>query len=62
MRGKVTRRQLAKTLATPAVALAQKSGGQDLNLLARSETRRWSDAMAKVKVPMSAEPAVHFKA
>jgi hypothetical protein len=65
---KFTRRQLALAISTSAIVLAQTPAAPlpsnpDEELKAVRETiRQNSEALAKVEVPMSAEPAVHFRA
>lgn len=68
MTPRVTRRQLAAALALPAVLLSQAppislpgNAGEELQA-ARDQLRQNGEALAKVQVPMTAEPAVHFKA
>jgi hypothetical protein len=65
----MTRRELM--LAAPVALLAQPPQSQQPDLpknpeqeltAARDAQRRNADEMAKVTLPMSTEPAVHFKA
>jgi len=62
----MTRRQLAGAVLataamaqTPPVAPANPAGELEA---ARQQNLRVSEALAKVKVPMDAEPAFHFSA
>jgi hypothetical protein len=62
----VTRRTLARVLAATAVlpweAPAQPQSNPEETLkAAREEMRGYSQALAAVKVPMTTEPACHFK-
>ncbi len=67
---KVTRRKLAAAFAAPALAQAaaaaeqaQKPEPQQTELAKdRGELREMSTALAKISVPMTAEPAFQFKA
>jgi hypothetical protein len=63
-----TRRTLGAVLATSVVVLAQTPASplpsnpdEELKVV-RDAIRQNSEALAKVEVPMSAEPAVHFRA
>jgi hypothetical protein len=63
----VTRRSLARVLAAAAVApkpsQAQPPSSADADLQsARDRMRSNAQQIAKVKLPMAVEPAVHFKA
>jgi len=68
---KLTRRQAAAALSIPVMALAQApqsltpslpaNSEEELNA-ARAVLRDNSDQLARVALPMSTEPAVHFKA
>jgi hypothetical protein len=65
----MTRRQLAGTLALPALftqaagtAAAQQAGAQDLDALARRSLERNREALAKFKIDTSIEPAFRFEA
>jgi hypothetical protein len=63
----VTRRSLARVLAAAAVAPkiseAQQPPSTDADLQsARDRMRSNAELIAKVKLPMAVEPAVHFKA
>jgi hypothetical protein len=65
---KFTRRQLALAISTSAIVLAQTPApplpsSPDEELKAVRETlRQNSEQLAKVELPMSTEPAVHFRA
>jgi hypothetical protein len=67
MTSKVTRRQLATTLAVAAAAVAQtpapplpKNPEEELKA-ARDDYRSNAEQMAKVELEMFTEPAFHFK-
>jgi len=68
MSRKMTRRDLAAVLgsaATVAVVRAQNAPvnpPEDLNAAAKNQLRQNADAMAKVELSMSTEPAFVFKA
>jgi hypothetical protein len=67
MSTKLTRRELALVVSTSAVLLAQAPAplpsNPDEELKAVKETTRQnSDQLAKFDLPMSTEPAVHFRA
>jgi len=66
MKGKMTRRQMAGAMlaataagqapqSTPAPAAGELQAAQEQN-------RRTGDLLAKVKLPLDAEPAFHFSA
>lgn len=63
---KLTRRELAAALA-PAAALAQSQPQtaqqpQDLLAAAKARVKGTSDALAKIEIEMSTEPAFQFHA
>ena len=62
---KITRRAIARILAAsaaiPIIADPQPEPG-DAAKLAREQFEKNAQRMAAVRVPMSTEPAVHFKA
>ena len=61
----LTRRKLTAALLAPAaVAQGQNppASADDLDAAARARLKSDSDAIAKVDVPMSTEPAFSFKA
>ena len=67
MSSKITRRELAAAVSTSAVLLAQPPpplpGNPEEELkAARDQIQRNSEILSKVELPMSTEPAVHFKA
>jgi len=66
MNKKITRRQLAGVAAGSAVvslAIAQVPvTSQDFDRAARESHRVNSEALAKLEIPMSLEPAFQFKA
>jgi len=68
MSTKLTRRELAAALSTSAILLAQTPAppipsNADEELKAVKDTlRQNSEQLAKVDLPMSAEPAVQFRA
>jgi hypothetical protein len=68
MSTKLTRRQLAAVISTSAVVFAQTQvspppSTPDEELKAVRETLRQNfEQLAKVELPMSTEPAVHFRA
>jgi hypothetical protein len=65
---KMTRRDLASILgsaASVAVVCAQNppaTPSEDLNAAAKDQLRQNADAMAKIELSMSTEPAFQFKA
>jgi len=65
---KMTRRDLAAVLGSAAAVAAVRAqdpaAGQpeDLNAAAKEQLRKDGEAMAKVELPMSTEPAFQFKA
>lgn len=63
---KVTRRALAQIVlaqaAAPQVPPTAAPSGDDLLTAAREQTRKNTEALAKVALPMSTEPAFTFKA
>ncbi len=59
---KLTRRELAATMASAAPLAAQYPPNEDLSQKAREQVRRNADQLAKREVPMATEPAFHFKA
>ena len=65
---KITRRDLAAVLGSAAgTALAHgqetpASQPEDLNAVAKDQIRKNTEALAKVDLPMSTEPAFRFKA
>lgn len=64
MPAKVTRRLLASLAAAPLLpqASAQQPQAEDDIEIQRQRLRRNVEQMAKVKLPMSTEPATVFKA
>jgi hypothetical protein len=59
----LTRRKLAATLLAPAAALPQTATPPaDEAAAARARLKTNADALARVDVPMSTEPAFSFKA
>jgi hypothetical protein len=58
---KLTRRQLVAVLA-PAAALAQTQPAEDALAAAKAKVKATSDALAKLDLPMSTEPAFQFRA
>lgn len=61
----ITRRKLAlAVLGAPAAARAAQtpSAPEDLTAAAAEQVRKNSEALAKLDVPMSTEPAFEFKA
>jgi hypothetical protein len=68
MSTKLTRRELAAVISTSAVLLAQTaapplpSNAEEELKAARDTLRQNSEQLAKVELPMSTEPAVHFRA
>ena len=63
----VTRRKLALTLAAtaaiPTIAIAQPHSASDEETQSAHDLMRTnSQALAKVKLPMTTEPPFHFKA
>jgi len=70
MKSKITRRQLAGAMLVTAAAAqsppqaspeAPSNAAAELEA-ARAQNQRTRDALAKVQVPIDAEPAVHFTA
>lgn len=67
MANPLTRRELAGAVLGSAAALAQSPGqtartpDEELEA-ARAQNRRNAEALAKVQLPMSAEPAFRFSA
>ena len=69
MSTRVTRRELAAALAVSAALRGQSVGGpslpqksdEDLKA-ARVQVRQNGEILAKFPIPMTAEPAIHFKA
>jgi hypothetical protein len=59
---KLTRRKLAAALLAPAAAAQQQPPPADDLAAARARLKANADAIAKVEVPMSTEPAFSFKA
>jgi hypothetical protein len=64
---KITRRKLATTLVSSAVAAAQTiqpvpSTPEEELKAARASNRRNAEVLQKFKVPMATEPAFQFKA
>ena len=65
---KMTRRKLAAALTAPALARTAAAAGQEqpkqADVLAsdRAQLRDLSQALAKVAVPITTEPAFQFKA
>jgi len=68
MSTKLTRRELAAVISTSAVLLAQTpapplpANADDELKATRDTIRQNSELLAKVEMPMSTEPAVHFRA
>ena len=58
---KLTRRKLPAALLAPAAA-AQTTPSSDPVQAARDRTKANAEAVAKVNLPMSTEPAFQFKA
>ena len=63
---KMTRRQLAATAIASAAAMPQNppaapDSPEELLAAARSQVQRNGEALAKVAIPMSLEPAFQFK-
>jgi hypothetical protein len=64
----ITRRNLAAALASAASITAVRaqapstSQPEDLNAAAQEQIRKYREALAKVDLPMSTEPAFLFKA
>jgi len=62
MEAKVSRRQLATAITVGAATLrGQTPPPENESEAARARIRQNSEALAKVKVAMDAEPAFHFK-
>ncbi len=64
---KLTRRQLAASLAASAAAMAQTqsaplAGDDEERKAARESLRAAAAELAKVEIPMATEPAFQFKA
>ena len=64
---KMTRRDLAAVLGSAAGVAAvhaqdPPAGPEDLNVAAKDQLRKDAEAMAKVDLSMSTEPAFRFKA
>jgi hypothetical protein len=65
---KLTRRQLAAAVSASTALLAQQppaplpQNPEEELKAAREQLRQASEALAKFDLPMSTEPAVHFKA
>jgi hypothetical protein len=61
---KISRRKLAFVALGSAAAQAAQAPAQpeNLNELAREQVRKNAETLAKVDLPMSAEPAFQFKA
>lgn len=66
---KITRRDLAAVLGSAASASAvvhaqqaPASQPEELNAMAKDQIRKDTEALAKVDLPMSTEPAFQFKA
>jgi hypothetical protein len=61
---KFTRRKLAALALAPAAAVlpAQTPPAGDVDAVAKSQLRANSEALAKLQIPMTTEPAFHFKA
>ena len=65
MKMKLTRRQLAASLAAAPLAMAQQPAApaaEDLQAAARDRMKNNAGALAAVALPMSTEPAFQFKA
>ena len=68
--GSITRRQLGALVTTAAAAAAQTPPAQPAPpdtppaelQAAREQNRRTAETLAKLQVPMQAEPAFHFTA
>ncbi len=65
MSTRVTRRELAVALAVPAALLGQavvpQNPDEELKA-ARDQVRQNGETLAKFAIPVTSEPAVHFKA
>ncbi len=65
MSTRVTRRELGAALAIPAVlsgqAVAPQNTDEELKA-ARDQFRQNGETLAKFAIPVTTEPAVHFKA
>ena len=65
---KLTRRELAATVSASAALLGQQAppplpqNPEEELKVAREQLRQASEALAKFDLPMTTEPAVHFKA
>ena len=64
---KITRRRLAAAALGSSVALRaaqtpSANAPEDLNTAAKEQLHKNSEALAKVELSMTAEPAFHFKA
>ena len=68
MAPKITRRQLAATVSASTALLAQQpspplpQNPEEELKAAREQLHQTSESLAKFELPMSTEPAVHFKA
>lgn len=65
--GKVTRRQMAAVLSAPALLAQtppppQPQNAPDELQAAREQNRQIAQQLGKFPLPMTTEPAVHFKA
>ena len=60
---KLTRREIAASLSTSAVLLAQtpSSSPDDELKAAKDQIQQNAQALAKFPLPMATEPAAHFK-
>ena len=59
---KITRRKLAAVLAAPAALAQTPSPSTDPLQVAKDRIKANGEALAKVSIPMSTEPAFQFKA
>ncbi len=59
---KLSRRELAAAIASAAPLAGQAPAAEDLNQRARERVRHNAEQLAKREVPMTTEPAFHFKA
>lgn len=57
---KITRRELVSVLA-PAAVLAQPQTPEDPLAAAKARVKAGSEALAKLELPMSTEPAFQFR-
>lgn len=64
MQMKITRRELAAALGSAATlrSPAAENPPADLNVAAKEQIEKNAEALAKVELPMSTEPAFQFKA